>query len=47
MADQRLAIVVFNLGGPDSPAAVRPFLFNLFNDPKIIALPQPLVGAAG
>ncbi|MHB1205447.1 MAG: ferrochelatase [Rhodospirillaceae bacterium] len=39
--DQRLAIVVFNLGGPDSPAAVRPFLFNLFNDPKIIALPQP------
>src|SRR6185437_12508253 len=23
-------------------AAVRPFLFNLFNDPKIIALPQPL-----
>ena len=42
MADQRLAIVVFNLGGPDSPAAVRPFLFNLFNDPKIIALPQPL-----
>ena len=42
MKDQRLAIVVFNLGGPDSPAAVRPFLFNLFNDPKIIALPQPL-----
>lgn len=42
MTDQRLAIVVFNLGGPDSPAAVRPFLFNLFNDPKIIALPQPL-----
>ena len=41
MADQRLAIVVFNLGGPDSPEAVRPFLFNLFNDPKIIALPQP------
>lgn len=42
MADQRLAIVVFNLGGPDSPEAVRPFLFNLFNDPWIIALPQPL-----
>lgn len=42
MADQRLAIVVFNLGGPDSPDAVRPFLFNLFNDPWIIALPQPL-----
>ncbi len=42
MAHQRLAIVVFNLGGPDSPEAVRPFLFNLFNDPWIIALPQPL-----
>lgn len=41
MADQRLAIVVFNLGGPDGPDAVRPFLFNLFNDPWIVALPQP------
>ncbi len=39
---ERLAIVVFNLGGPDGPAAVRPFLFNLFNDPYIIPLPQPL-----
>ncbi len=35
------AIVLFNLGGPDSPAAVRPFLFNLFNDPAIIGVPQP------
>ncbi len=38
---ERLAIIVFNLGGPDSPAAVRPFLFNLFNDPSIIPLPAP------
>jgi ferrochelatase len=37
----RLAIVIFNLGGPDGPVAVRPFLFNLFNDPYIISLPQP------
>jgi ferrochelatase len=37
----RLAIVIFNLGGPDGPAAVRPFLFNLFNDRHIITLPQP------
>lgn len=36
---QRLAIVLLNLGGPDHPEAVRPFLFNLFNDPSIIALP--------
>lgn len=37
-----IAVVLFNLGGPDSPAAVRPFLFNLFNDRAIIPLPQPL-----
>ncbi len=37
----RTAVVLFNLGGPDGPAAVRPFLFNLFNDPAIIGLPQP------
>jgi ferrochelatase len=42
VTDTRLAIVLFNLGGPDSPAAVRPFLFNLFNDPYIIPLPGPL-----
>lgn len=40
--EDRLAIVVFSLGGPDSPEAVRPFLFNLFNDPYIIPLPQPV-----
>lgn len=28
-----------NLGGPDSPASVRPFLYNLFSDPAIIRLP--------
>jgi ferrochelatase len=38
----RTAIVLFNLGGPDGPQAVRPFLFNLFNDPAIIAAPGPL-----
>ena len=32
-------MVLFNLGGPDSLAAVRPFLFNLFRDPAIISLP--------
>ena len=35
----KLAVVLFNLGGPDSLAAVRPFLFNLFRDRAIIALP--------
>ena len=38
----RTAVVLFNLGGPDSSAAVRPFLFNLFYDRAIIALPNPL-----
>jgi ferrochelatase len=38
----KTAIVLFNLGGPDSLDAVEPFLFNLFSDPAIIALPNPL-----
>ena len=37
----RLAVVTFNLGGPDSLTAVQPFLFNLFHDPDIIGIPQP------
>jgi len=40
--NRRIAVVLFNLGGPDSPAAVGPFLFNLFNDKNIIALPGVL-----
>ena len=38
----RRAIILMNLGGPDSPAAIRPFLYNLFSDPAIIALPTAL-----
>lgn len=41
MTGRRIAIVLFNLGGPDDQASVRPFLFNLFNDPAIIGLPNP------
>ncbi len=36
---ERVAVVLFNLGGPDSLAAVRPFLYNLFSDPDIFRLP--------
>jgi len=36
---KKVAIVLFNLGGPDSLKAVKPFLFNLFNDPAIIDAP--------
>ena len=35
----KLAVILFNLGGPDSLKAVKPFLFNLFRDPAIITLP--------
>ncbi len=38
----KIAVVLFNLGGPDRPEAVRPFLFNLFNDPAIIGAPTPI-----
>ncbi len=36
---RRIAVVLMNLGGPDGQESVRPFLFNLFNDPAIIGLP--------
>ncbi len=39
---KKIAIVLFNLGGPDKLSSVKPFLFNLFNDKAIINLPQPL-----
>ena len=35
----KIAVVLLNLGGPDSPKAVRPFLRNLFSDPAIIRAP--------
>jgi ferrochelatase len=38
----KTAVILFNLGGSDEPKAVKPFLFNLFRDPAIITLPNPL-----
>ena len=35
----KIAVVLCNLGGPDSLDAVEPFLYNLFSDPDIFALP--------
>lgn len=35
----RTAVLLFNLGGPDKPADVRGFLYNLFADKRIINLP--------
>lgn len=42
MEKKRIAIVLFNLGGPDKGESVQPFLFNLFNDKAIIGVPQPM-----
>lgn len=39
---QRVAVILFNLGGPDGPADVQPFLRNLFSDPAIIRSPAPV-----
>ncbi|MBD0391534.1 ferrochelatase [Wolbachia endosymbiont of Pentalonia nigronervosa] len=39
---KKKAVVLLNLGGPDSLSAVRPFLFNLFYDKRIVNLPNPL-----
>ncbi|MEW6701414.1 MAG: ferrochelatase [Bacteroidota bacterium] len=36
---QKIAVVLFNLGGPDSIEAIEPFLYNLFSDPDIFNLP--------
>jgi protoporphyrin/coproporphyrin ferrochelatase len=35
----KLGVVLFQLGGPDSPEAIEPFLYNLFCDPDIIDFP--------
>jgi ferrochelatase len=36
---KKIAVVLFNLGGPDGPKAVQPFLYNLFADKAIIGAP--------
>lgn len=41
----RVAIVLANLGGPDRPEAIQPFLTNLFSDKAIIDVPAPVRGA--
>ena len=39
MKSKEIAVVLFQLGGPDSIEAIEPFLFNLFMDPDIINFP--------
>jgi len=38
---KKIAVILFNLGGPDRAESVRPFLFNFFMDKNIIRLPLP------
>ena len=38
-----IGIILLNLGGPDSVQAVKPFLYNLFSDRKIIQLGPPFL----
>lgn len=39
--NKKIAVVLLNMGGPDSLDAVEPFLCNLFSDRDIIRLPCP------
>ena len=41
--ERTIGILLLNLGGPDSLQAVRPFLYNLFSDRKIIKLGPPFL----
>jgi len=43
MQNQHVAVVLFQLGGPDSLDAVEPFLYNLFCDEDIINFPGAFI----
>ncbi|KAH6835782.1 ferrochelatase 1 [Perilla frutescens var. hirtella] len=40
IAEEKIGVLLLNLGGPDTLNDVQPFLFNLFADPDIIRLPR-------
>jgi protoporphyrin/coproporphyrin ferrochelatase len=44
LTTRRVGVVLFQLGGPDTQAAIEPFLFNLFCDPDIIDFPFARIG---
>ncbi|KZV37221.1 ferrochelatase-2, chloroplastic-like [Dorcoceras hygrometricum] len=39
-AEEKIGVMLLNLGGPETLDDVQPFLFNLFADPDIIRLPR-------
>jgi len=46
-SNERIGVLLLNLGGPDSLDDVEPFLYNLFSDPEIITLPSFLAWMNG
>ncbi|KAM7274649.1 hypothetical protein ACFE04_016515 [Oxalis oulophora] len=40
VSEEKVGVLLLNLGGPDTLNDVQPFLFNLFADPDIIHLPR-------
>ncbi|KAK7316903.1 hypothetical protein RJT34_00700 [Clitoria ternatea] len=40
IGDEKIGVLLLNLGGPETLEDVQPFLFNLFADPDIIRLPK-------
>ncbi|NPA51667.1 MAG: ferrochelatase [Aquificae bacterium] len=39
---KKTAVILLNMGGPDSLEAIEPFLYNLFSDHDIIQIPKPI-----
>lgn len=39
---KKIAVILFNLGGPDKASSIQPFLFNFFMDRNIIGAPLPV-----
>lgn len=42
MKEEKIAVILFNLGGPDRKDSIRPFLVNFFMDRNIIRAPYPV-----
>ncbi|PON76685.1 Ferrochelatase [Parasponia andersonii] len=40
VVEEKVGVLLLNLGGPETLSDVQPFLFNLFADPDIIRLPR-------
>jgi protoporphyrin/coproporphyrin ferrochelatase len=43
MTEDRCGVLLLNLGGPETLQDIRPFLYNLFSDPEIIRIKNPIL----